>query len=132
MSALAICLSITLVGAVLATSNTGGPVVTLSYGSFQGNATGALVEFLGMPYAAPPYVSLLNFCFFDKNFLESLRFAPATLPLKFAGVRQATSFGASCPQQATTFPGGSLGVNTSTSLISEDCRSVTYTYCLSN
>ena len=61
MSALAICLSTTLVGAVLATSNTGGPVVTLNYGSFQGNATGALVEFLGMPYAAPPYATLLKF-----------------------------------------------------------------------
>ena len=57
MSALAIFLSITLVGAALAISNTGGPVITLSYGSFQGNATGDLVEFLGMPYAAPPYVS---------------------------------------------------------------------------
>ena len=35
-------------------SNT-GPIVELSYGSFQGNATGDLVEFLGMPFAAPPY-----------------------------------------------------------------------------
>jgi len=74
----------------------------LSYGSFQGNATGDLVEFLGMPYAAPP-----------------LRFAAPTLPLRFAGVRQATSFGAACPQQATAIPGGS--VNFSTSLSSEDC-----------
>lgn len=57
MSALAIWLSITLVGVVLAASNTGGPIVTLNYGSFQGNATGDLVEFLGMPYAAPAYVS---------------------------------------------------------------------------
>jgi hypothetical protein len=85
---LAICLSITLVGALLATSNTGGPVVTLGYGSFQGNATGALVEFLGMPYAAPPYASfsfddiLINTSFkaFDLlplhclwNLLESVR-----------------------------------------------------------
>ena len=61
MSALAFCLSITLVGAVLAISNTGGPVITLSYGSFQGNATGDLVEFLGIPYAAPPYVFFLDF-----------------------------------------------------------------------
>jgi carboxylesterase type B len=41
------------------------------------------------------------------------------LPLKFTGIRDATSFGAACPQQATTFPGGS--VNFTTSLISEDC-----------
>ena len=132
MSVLAIFLSIrtiTLVGAALAISNTGGPVITLSYGSFQGNATGDLVEFLGMPYAAPPYVSSVSASddiFLDKYFLESLRFAPATLPLKFAGVRQATSFGAACPQQATAVPGGSA--NFSTLLSSEDCRSPTCTY----
>lgn len=33
------------------------PVVELSYGSFQGSLTDDLVSFLGMPYAAPPYVS---------------------------------------------------------------------------
>jgi hypothetical protein len=44
------------VGVSLSASNT-GPVVELSYGSFQGNATGDLVEFLGMPFAAPPYAS---------------------------------------------------------------------------
>lgn len=62
MSPLAKVLSFTLlfssscVGVSLSASNT-GPVVELSYGSFQGNATGDLVEFLGMPFAAPPYVS---------------------------------------------------------------------------
>ena len=62
MSPLAKVLSFTLlfssscVGASLSASNT-GPVVELSYGSFQGNATGDLVEFLGMPFAAPPYAS---------------------------------------------------------------------------
>ena len=65
MSALAFCLSIALVGAVLAISNTGGPVIALSYGSFQGNATGDLVEFLGIPYAAPPYVSSSILAFDD-------------------------------------------------------------------
>ena len=76
---------------------------------------------------------LPNSCFrryFDEYFLESLRFAPATLPLEFSGVRQATSFGAACPQQAITVPGGS--VNFSALLISEDCRSATCTYYLSN
>lgn len=34
-SALAICLSITLVGAVLAIYNTGGPVITLKYNEMQ-------------------------------------------------------------------------------------------------
>ena len=62
MSPLANVLSFTLlfssrcVAVSLSTSNT-GPVVELSYGSFQGNATGDLVEFLGMPFAAPPYAS---------------------------------------------------------------------------
>jgi len=62
MSSLASFLSLTLllssncVGAALPASKT-GPVVKLSYGSFQGNTTGDLVEFLGIPYAAPPYVS---------------------------------------------------------------------------
>ena len=44
------------VGVSRSASNT-GPVVELSYGSFQGNATDDLVEFLGMPFAAPPYAS---------------------------------------------------------------------------
>ena len=61
MSAHAIFLFITLLLAsgcvgVLAISNT-GPVITLNYGSFQGNLTGNVVEFLGIPFAAPPYAS---------------------------------------------------------------------------
>ena len=62
MSPLAKVLSFTLlfssscVGVSLSTSNT-GPVVKLSYGSFQGNSTGDIVDFLGMPFAAPPYAS---------------------------------------------------------------------------
>ena len=64
MSALSIFLSIALLVAtgcvgVLAIDNT-GPVITLSYGSFQGNLTGDLVEFLGIPFAAPPY-ALISF-----------------------------------------------------------------------
>lgn len=31
-----------------------GPIVKLDYGSFQGNQTGELVQFLGIPFAAPP------------------------------------------------------------------------------
>ena len=67
MSTLAIFLSITLLLApgfvgVLAISNT-GPVITLSYGSFQGNLTGNAVEFLGIPFAAPPYAPCLKLFF---------------------------------------------------------------------
>jgi acetylcholinesterase len=51
------------VTATLSAFNT-GPVVQLCYGSFQGNATADLEEFLGIPFAAPPYASVpvLNFC----------------------------------------------------------------------
>jgi len=44
-----------------------GPIVALDYGSFQGNLTGDSVKFLGIPFAAPPYVIALvlgtNFSF---------------------------------------------------------------------
>ena len=84
MSALAIFLSITLLLAsdyVGVLANT-GPVITLSYGSLQGNLTGDLVEFLGIPFAAPPY-SFYSFflsddiekVFFWKHW-ESLIFSP--------------------------------------------------------
>lgn len=33
------------------------PVVTLSYGSFRGQVIGPTTQFLGMPFAAPPYVT---------------------------------------------------------------------------
>jgi hypothetical protein len=49
-------LSSAYVTATLSASNT-GPVVQLDYGSFQGNATADLEEFLGIPFAAPPYAS---------------------------------------------------------------------------
>ena len=53
---LTLLLSSTCITATLADSNA-GPVVQLSYGSFQGNATADLEEFLGIPFAAPPYAS---------------------------------------------------------------------------
>jgi len=36
------------------------PTIKLSYGTFQGNTTGNVDEFLGMPFAAPPYVPLIS------------------------------------------------------------------------
>jgi len=139
MSPLAIFLSLTLllssncVGAALPAPQT-GPVVKLSYGSFQGNATGNLVEFLGIPFAAPPYVSYSFFSFLlhieqrSSKSVGNLRFALPKPPLKFAGVRQVTSFGAACPQQAVSIPG--LGPISGALASSEDCRSTTYTYYL--
>ena len=56
-------------------------------------------------------------------FLESvgdLRFALPKTPLNFGGVRQATSFGAACPQQNITIPG--IGPPPSPASFEEDCR----------
>jgi hypothetical protein len=38
--------------------NCADPVVQLPYGSFRGQIVGAPTQFLGMPFAAPPYVDL--------------------------------------------------------------------------
>ena len=55
----------------------------------------------------------------------NLRFAPSEPPLKFTGVRQATSFGAACIQQAVTIasiPGaGGSSSGPSINVTSEDC-----------
>ena len=140
----AVFLSLTLllpsrcVTATLSASNA-GPVVQLGYGSFQGNATADLEEFLGIPYAAPPYASYSNFaCAYTDNFvlfvksIGNLRFAHPELPLTFDGVRQTTEFGPACPQQAmdlSSVPGlGSRFPNVPPS--SEDCNTVIYTYYL--
>ncbi|KDR73256.1 hypothetical protein GALMADRAFT_1341677 [Galerina marginata CBS 339.88] len=89
-------------------SPSAGPIVTLSYGSFQGNATGNVVEFLGMPFAAPP--------------VGNLRFAPPHPPVAFQGVRKATSFGLACFQQFFNTSGTGLGSGTGVGLpVSEDC-----------
>ncbi|KAF5314859.1 hypothetical protein D9619_007082 [Psilocybe cf. subviscida] len=66
------------------------PVVRLNYGAFQGNVSGDLVQFLGMPFAAPP--------------VGHLRFALPAPPIPFKGIRNATSFGAACFQQKLSVP----------------------------
>jgi len=38
-------------------SSSSSPIVTLPYGSFQGKVVGDLVEYLGIPFAAPPYMN---------------------------------------------------------------------------
>lgn len=45
-----------LVKETIATSAKSTPIVELNYGSFQGNITADVESFLGMPFAAPPYV----------------------------------------------------------------------------
>ncbi|PCH44099.1 sterol esterase [Wolfiporia cocos MD-104 SS10] len=68
--------------------------VQLSYGTFQGNSSGNVSSFLGIPFAEPP--------------LGDLRFAPPHPPKSFEGVRQAVSYGAGCPQQSTGANTGAL------------------------
>lgn len=116
-----------------ATSST-APTVTLSYGAFQGQATGNLVKFLGMPFAAPPCVSVLSHTvvvLLTEHSVGNLRFAPPQAPIPFTGVKQATAFGAACYQQQ---PGGIFGLlialgaileflfTGSITNVSEDCK----------
>ena len=43
---------------VIAASDSGSPIVTLDYGSFQGFCSASSTEsFLGIPFAQPPYVA---------------------------------------------------------------------------
>ncbi|KAI0039748.1 sterol esterase [Auriscalpium vulgare] len=97
-----------LVGQV--TSSSGQPIVSLGYGTFQGNTTGGVTEFLGIPYAKPP--------------LGLLRFAPPQAPVKTSGVRQATTFGAACPQQLSVIPNVlpfQISAGPGPASVSEDC-----------
>ncbi|CAA7262234.1 unnamed protein product [Cyclocybe aegerita] len=103
-SALLICTSLAAhVGAALF-SDPSSTVVKLSYGSFEGKTTGNLIEFFGIPFAAPP--------------VGDLRFAPPAKPKPFKGVRQATAFAPACPQQIfdLDIPGLVVPEN-----VSEDC-----------
>jgi len=65
----------------------GAPEVTVQSGQLEGTHFGSAqneVAFLGVPYAAPP--------------LGELRWKPPQPPSKWTGARQATQFGAACPQ----------------------------------
>jgi len=100
-------------------------IVTLPYGSFQGKVVGDLVQHLGIPFAAPPYVNApcLVLITYMRCSTGERRFGLPQDPLPFDGIRQATAFGAACPQQnitvnATLF--GDLKFPT-VSNISEDC-----------
>jgi para-nitrobenzyl esterase len=59
-------------------------VVQTTYGPIQGSVVGALNEFLGVPYAAPP--------------VGSLRWTPPAAPTPWTQTIQTTSFGNFCPQ----------------------------------
>src|SRR5438270_4533329 len=61
-----------------------GPQIKTSSGIVEGKSDGAVVAFLGIPYAAPP--------------VGDLRWKPPAPPAKWDGVRKATDFGPHCMQ----------------------------------
>jgi para-nitrobenzyl esterase len=65
------------------------PVVRIDGGAVRGAAVSGVAEFLGLPYAAPP--------------TGALRWRPPQPPAALGGVRDATQFGPSCPQQPSPF-----------------------------
>ena len=101
-------------------------IVTLPYGSFQGKVVGDLVQHLGIPFAAPPYVNvtrpILTYLWCSTG---ELRFGLPQDPLPFDGIRQATAFGAACPQQNITVNNATLFGDFKfppLSSVSEDCK----------
>src|SRR5215469_802584 len=84
--------------AAVGDASVGGPVTGTDNGPVRGLAVGAVNEFLGIPYAAPP--------------VGALRWQPPQPAASWSGVRDATRFGPHCPQGATPFGQAST---------SEDC-----------
>jgi para-nitrobenzyl esterase len=81
-----------------ATASGSVPVVTTNQGAVRGTTAGSVDEFLGIPYAAPP--------------VGNLRWRPPQPPAAWSGVRDATTFGPSCPQPAGPFaPPGPFSEN---------------------
>ncbi|MGH3192912.1 MAG: carboxylesterase family protein, partial [Streptosporangiaceae bacterium] len=76
----------------------GGTVTVTANGAVRGLANGAVDEFLGIPYAAPP--------------VGPLRWQPPQPAASWTGVRNATAFAPHCPQVAGPFGQAST---------SEDC-----------
>jgi len=96
-------LTLTAAGATAARAGTATkdnvPVVTTSDGTVRGATAGTVNEFLGLPYAAPP--------------TGNLRWRAPQPAAAWTGVRDATTFGPSCPQAPSPFaPPGQF---------SEDC-----------
>jgi para-nitrobenzyl esterase len=73
------------------------PVAVTANGAVRGVADGAVDEFLGLPYAAPP--------------VGALRWQPPQPAASWAGVRDATAFGPHCPQSASPFGEASMSEN---------------------
>src|SRR5580704_737518 len=93
--------SLTLTAAGATAAETGGttaaapgsgaaPIVTTTDGAVRGTAGPGSHAFLGLPYAAPP--------------TGNLRWRPPQPPAHWHGVRDATSFAPSCPQNPSANP----------------------------
>jgi len=110
----------------LSTFNCSSSIVTLPYGSFQGKVVGDLVQHLGIPFAAPPYVNTIRPILITYMWCSTgeLRFELPKPPLPFDGIRQATAFGAACAQQNLTLTNSTLFDDSkfpTLSNVSEDC-----------
>jgi para-nitrobenzyl esterase len=92
LAALATLLLTTGGATAAATHNVGArldPIVHIEGGRVQGVAAGSGFAFRGLPYAAPP--------------IGNLRWRPSEPPVPWKGVRDASQYGASCPQQPSLF-----------------------------
>jgi para-nitrobenzyl esterase len=98
LTAAAPAVSASTVGVQAAAASTAGPVAGTANGVVLGVASGAVDEFLGVPYAAPP--------------VGALRWQPPKPAASWTGVRDATQFAPHCPQPASPFGKAST---------SEDC-----------
>jgi para-nitrobenzyl esterase len=87
--AAAIALSVSALGPALVTAAPKSPVVATDTGPVRGVATGTMQEFRGIPYAAAP--------------VGDLRWRPPQEHERWGGVRDATGFGAHCPQVASPY-----------------------------
>jgi para-nitrobenzyl esterase len=88
-------------GAVASASGGANPIVRIGDGLVRGAGVAGVYSFLGLPYAAPP--------------TGNLRWRPPQPAPSWSGVRDATQFGASCPQAQARNPFLPPGT------ISEDC-----------
>ena len=75
-------------GTPAAMASPGDPVIVTESGHLQGTVSAQMIEYLGIPYAAPP--------------VGMLRWMPPESFGKWTGVFDATAFGSECPQNNTS------------------------------